>query len=129
MRVILVLLCILLPGFTTTGAASTPAPAPPMGWNSWDAFGLTIDEADFKATAGQLAKLRSSAWSYAIIDEGWYMANPSGDNLANRQYILDGHGLLAPAPARFPSATDDRGFEPLGKWVHAHGLKFGLHIV
>lgn len=27
------------------------APTPPMGWNSWDSFGLTIDEANFKANA------------------------------------------------------------------------------
>ena len=29
-----------------------------MGWNSWDAYGLTIDEADFKANAAVLAKYK-----------------------------------------------------------------------
>jgi len=109
--------------------AQDPAPTPPMGWNSWDAFGLTLNEADFKANAGQLAQLRAYGWRYAVIDEGWYMANPFGDKLQNRQYVLDDHGLLVPAPARFPSSAHRRGFEPLAKWVHAQGLKFGLHIV
>jgi hypothetical protein len=26
------------------------APSPPMGWNSWDSYGFTIDEADYRAT-------------------------------------------------------------------------------
>ena len=100
-----------------------------MGWNSWDSFGLTINEADFKANAEVLARLRSYGWVYAVIDEGWYMGNPFGDKLQNRQYSLDTHGLLIPATARFPSSTGDRGFKPLADWVHAQGLKFGLHIV
>jgi len=100
-----------------------------MGWNSWDSFGLTIDEADFKANTLELARLRSYGWRYAVIDEGWYMANPFGDKLQNRQYVLDAHGLLIPAPARFPSSRATGGFKPLADWVHAQGLKFGLHIV
>ncbi|HEY6926615.1 MAG TPA: glycoside hydrolase family 27 protein [Steroidobacteraceae bacterium] len=105
------------------------APSPPMGWNSWDSYGLTIDEAAFKANAQELAKLRPYGWTYAVIDEGWYMGNPFGDKLQNRQYVLESHGLLIPAPARYPSAAGNQGFKPLGEWVHAQGLKFGLHIV
>ena len=114
---------------TTAIPASEFAPTPPMGWNSWDAFGLTIDEGDFRANALELSKLRSYGWTYAVIDEGWYMGNPFGDKLQNRQYFLDAHGRLIPAPARFPSAAGHAGFKPLADWVHAHGLKFGLHIV
>lgn len=114
-------------------ACATPAhevaPSPPMGWNSWDSFGLTIDEAAFKANAQELAKLRPYGWTYAVIDEGWYMGNPLGDKLQNRQYVLNSHGLLIPAPARYPSSAGGQGFKPLGDWLHAQGLKFGLHIV
>ena len=109
--------------------ASEVAPTPPMGWNSWDSYGLTIDEADFRANTAELAKLRSYGWTYAVVDEGWYMGNPFGDKLQNRQYFLDAHGLLIPAPARYPSSADNQGFKPLADWVHARGLKFGLHIV
>jgi hypothetical protein len=109
--------------------ARETAPTPPMGWNSWDSYGFTIDEAEFKANALELAKLHAHGWTYAVIDEGWYMGNPFGDKLQTRQYLLDGHGLLIPVPARFPSAMGKRGFKPLADWVHARGLKFGLHIV
>jgi hypothetical protein len=109
--------------------AGEVAPTPPMGWNSWDSFGFTIDETDFKANAAELAKLRAYGWTYAVIDEGWYMGNPSGSKLQERQYLMDGHGLLIPAPGRFPSSADGQGFKPLADWVHARKLKFGLHIV
>jgi len=32
------------------------AGTPPMGWNSWDAYGLTITEAEYKANADWMAK-------------------------------------------------------------------------
>src|ERR1017187_9084173 len=35
--------------------AQNLAPTPPMGWNSWDAYGLTIDEADYEANVTVLA--------------------------------------------------------------------------
>ena len=31
--------------------------------------------------------------------------------------------------ARFPSSAGGAGFKPLADWVHAQGLKFGIHIV
>jgi len=100
-----------------------------MGWNSWDAYGLTINEADFKANAAVLAQLRKFGWTYAVIDEGWYMGNPSGNKLEQRDYQLDAHGLLVPAINRFPSSKGAAGLEPLAAWTHARGLKFGIHIV
>jgi hypothetical protein len=100
-----------------------------MGWNSWDSYGFTIDENEFKANAAVLASLKPYGWTYAVIDEGWYMGNPFGDKLAARAYRLDGFGRLIPDPARFLSSVDGAGFKPLADWLHAQGLKFGLHIV
>ncbi len=100
-----------------------------MGWNSWDAYGFTINEADFKANASVLASVKQFGWQYAVIDEGWYMENPLGKNLAERKYLLNGNGLLIPVASRFPDAADGAGFKPLADWVHAQGLKFGIHIV
>ena len=105
------------------------APTPPMGWNSWDAYGLTIDEAAFKANVEVLKGLKPLGWTYAVIDEGWYMDDPFGAKLAERKYRLDAHGLLIPSPGRFPSAADGAGLKPLGDFVHAEGLKFGVHVV
>ncbi|QRN55564.1 glycoside hydrolase family 27 protein [Dyella caseinilytica] len=122
------LLPILLAAATSAGAQEI-ALTPPMGWNSWDSYGLTIDEGDFKANAVELAKLHAYGWTYAVIDEGWYMGNPFGDTLQHRNYAMDGNGLLIPAPKRFPSSADGQGFKPIADWVHAQGLKFGIHIV
>ena len=121
----------LLAGAAATAAptARSLAPTPPMGWNSWDAYGFTLNEAQFKANASVLAGFKAYGWRYAVIDEGWYMQNPLGEHLADRRYSLDGHGLLTPDPARFPSAAGGAGFKPLADWAHAQGLKFGLHIV
>jgi hypothetical protein len=109
--------------------AQTPAPTPPMGWNSWDAYGLTIDEADFRANATVLAGMKQYGWTYAVIDEGWYMADPFAAKLAERKYLWDANGILIPVEARFPSSAGGAGFKPLADWVHAQGLKFGIHIV
>jgi alpha-galactosidase len=100
-----------------------------MGWNSWDAYGFTIDEADFKANATVLAGLQRYGWQYAVIDEGWYMTDPFGKDVAARKYIWDQNGVLIPDSARFPDAANGVGFKPLADWVHAQGLKFGIHIV
>jgi hypothetical protein len=105
------------------------ATTPPMGWNSWDAYGFTIDEAGFKANATVLATFASLGWQYAIIDEGWYMKDPFGKDLQGRDYQLDAHGRLVPAVERFPSARAAGGLRPLADWTHRHGLKFGIHIV
>jgi alpha-galactosidase len=109
--------------------AETLSSTPPMGWNSWDAYGLTIGETDFKANASVLAGLKPLGWTYAVIDEGWYMNNPFVEKLDARDYQVDVHGLLIPAVNRFPSAANGAGFKPLADWIHAQGLKFGIHIV
>jgi alpha-galactosidase len=120
---------LLIFGVWVEGARAEPTSTPPMGWNSWDAYGLTIDEAQFKANATVLAGLKALGWRYAVIDEGWYMANPAGAKLADRRYQLDGHGLLIPDQARFPSMRRGEGFKALAEWTHDQGLLFGIHIV
>jgi alpha-galactosidase len=105
------------------------APTPPMGWNSWDAYGLTIDEADFKANALVLAGIKQYGWQYAVIDEGWYMEDPFGGTPEKEKFHLDANGRLNPALNRFPDAVDGAGMKPLSDWVHAQGLKFGIHLL
>jgi len=100
-----------------------------MGWNSWDSYGFTIDEEQFKANATVMASLEQYGWKYVVIDEGWYMTNPAGRGLEDRKYVWDDNGLLIPDRARYPSAANGAGFKPLADWVHAQGLKFGIHIL
>jgi alpha-galactosidase len=128
----LLALTITFAGFAHELAAqqTTLAATPPMGWNSWDSYGLTIDESEFKANEDWLAKnLKQYGWQYAVIDEGWYLANPRSQGKPAWQYILDDHGRYLPAPNRFPSATGGRGLKPVADYAHSLGLKFGIHII
>jgi hypothetical protein len=110
-------------------AAPQVAATPPMGWNSWDAYGLTIDEAQFRDNVKVLASMKQYGWQYAVIDEGWYMRDPFGATTEAQKYLYDENGLLLPVEARFPSSANNAGFRPLADWVHGQGLKFGIHIV
>jgi alpha-galactosidase len=107
------------------------AETPPMGWNSWDSYGTTIKEADFKANAEWLAShLKSFGWQYAVVDMEWFVTNPTPEgNSKTSQYSLDDHGRYIPPVSRFPSAANGAGFKPLSDYTHSLGLKFGIHIL
>jgi alpha-galactosidase len=120
-----------------------------MGWNSWDAYGLTITEAQFRANVAVLReKLLPFGWRYAVIDEGWFLRNPQDRSTPEKLiYQIDWNGRYVPVPDRFPSAATEGSrqiyapgnkvaatiqlttFKPLADWVHAQGLLFGIHIV
>lgn len=114
-------------------SASSPktqiAATPPMGWNSWDSYGFTIDEGAFRANSKVLERMRPLGWTYAVIDMGWYMSDPFGANLEARGYVFDGFGRLIPDTKRFPSAANGQGFRLLSNALHAKDLKFGIHIM
>lgn len=123
-----------------------------MGWNSWDSYGLSITEPQFRANVDVMTKkLKSFGWQYAVIDEGWFFENPQDRSTpAKLHYAIDPYGRYVPVPARFPSAgktpsrqpassttgvfllpatIEETSFATLGAWVHAQGLQFGIHIV
>ena len=111
------------------------AATPPMGWNSWDAYGLTINEDQFKANAQVLAQYKDYGWKYAVIDEGWFLENPqNADKPETLKYSIDAYGRVTPATNRFPSAAGDgmhsgAGFKTIADYTHSLGLKFGIHII
>jgi alpha-galactosidase len=76
-----------------------------------------------------LSSLKKHGWQYAVVDMGWYMADPNGKDRAARDFQIDPNGRLIPALDRFPSAAGGAGFQPLADWVHSQGLKFGIHIM
>jgi len=113
-------------------APSTPvaAPTPPMGWNSWDAYAQNITEAQVRENAEFVAKnLKQYGWDYIVIDEGWYLPDPGPSTQVNKGFVMDTEGRFLPSVSRFPSAANNAGFKPLGDWLHAAGLKFGIHIL
>src|SRR3954454_3013291 len=114
---------------STASVAQLIAPTPPMGWNSWDAYGLTIDETQYRDNVKVLAGIKQYGWQYAVIDEGWYAQDAFAEKVEARKYVWDANGNLMPAVNRFPSAASGAGVKPLADWVHAQGLKFGIHIL
>ena len=119
------------PGPLASATAEALAPTPPMGWNSWDSFGTTITEPDFKANAQWFAEhLKSFAWQYVVVDMEWFVTNPTPEgNSKTSHYSMDDHGRYTPAILRFPSSANNTGFKPLAAYAHSLGLKFGIHIL
>ncbi|HWB28328.1 MAG TPA: putative Ig domain-containing protein [Chitinophagaceae bacterium] len=83
---------------------------PPMGWNSWNCWGLSVSEEKVKSSAQALIDkgLIDHGWTYMNIDDGWEQPKRAAD------------GTIIPN-AKFP---DMKG---LGDWLHARGLKFGIY--
>jgi alpha-galactosidase len=106
------------------------AATPPMGWNSWDSYGLTITETQFRANVDAMVKrLKPAGYEYAVVDEGWYLSNPQKAKGEEFVYRMNANGQYEPAVERFESAVGDAGFKPVADYVHAQGLKFGIHII
>lgn len=108
------------------------AQTPPMGWNSWDCYGPTVEEHEVKANADYMAKeLKQHGWEYIIVDIRWFVENDKagGYNQTDPRYVIDQYGRYQPAVNRFPSAKDNKGFKELADYVHGKGLKFGIHIM
>jgi alpha-galactosidase len=148
-----IVLCLVLGGFCRSGRTSEPTTAapfrpalsppqngddpdllartPPMGWNSWDSYGTTINEADFRTNAQWFARhLKRFGWQYVVIDAEWFVANPTpAGSSKDSKFILDAFGRHTPAPQRFPSSANNAGFGPLAAYIHSLGLKFGIHIL
>ena len=114
--------------------AASPAPLaqrPPMGWNSWNSFAGTIDEAQALETAAIMRdRLLPFGYDVFTVDIQWYEPEASGYVYNDAPVpALDGWGRLVPAPNRFPSAAGGEGFAPLAARIHAMGMKFGIHVM
>ena len=89
---------------------------PPMGWNSWNCWGLTVDAGKVVDAAKGFvhAGLKDHGWTYINVDDGWEI---KGDS---------------PAPKRDPVGkilTNEKfpDMKALGDSIHALGLKFGIY--
>lgn len=112
------------------------ASTPPMGWNSYDAWGSSVTEDETLANARFMRDhLLAHGWKYIVIDARWYdSVSPYDDRNFTRErsgakLFADEYGRMIPATNRFPSAADGHGFKPLADEIHAMGLKFGFHMM
>ena len=127
--VIAAFLAVSVPGSPARRDMSIMVQTPPMGWNSWDSWGLTIDEQQFRLSVTWFRdNLQRFGWQYVVIDEGWFAEHPENP-AGHMDYTMSDDGRYLPAVNRFPSAANGKGFRPLADWVHSLGLKFGIHIV
>jgi len=120
-----------------------PAPTPPMGWNSYNCYGASVEESEVKANADYMAaRLKKHGWQYVVVDFCWSYPHPPGssqsqppqfrtvmDNAPVPWLGMDEFGRLLPDVRKFPSARDGAGFKSLADYVHSLGLKFGIHIM
>eukprot|EP00887_Chlorella_sp_A99_P006558 scaffold3.g6558.t1 len=81
------------------GAGQRPGAPPPLGWNSWNTFGPSIDEQLIKDTADLMVSLglRDAGYEYLILDDAWSERNRTPD------------GKLVGNYARFPSGMKALG--------------------
>lgn len=131
------------------------AAVPPMGWNSYTCYGITVREDEVRRNAAHMARhLAPHGWEYVVIDGMWYQdAGPlAGEAPWEPEFVcrlqdephralyceprieplplrLDANGRLWPDLRRFPSSAGEAGFKPLADFIHGLGLKFGLHIM
>lgn len=108
------------------------AQTPPMGWNSWDAYGPTVTETEVKANADYMAaNLKKLGWEYIVVDIRWFVENDKagGYNQTDPIYAMDQYGRYQPSIKKFPSSANGKGFKALADYIHSKGLKFGIHIM
>ena len=82
---------------------------PPLGWNSWNCWGLSVSDEKVRQSALQMkaSGLIDHGWSYINIDDGWeYMHDKDGKILTN---------------SKFPNMYT------LCSYVHSLGLKIGIY--
>ncbi len=89
---------------------------PPMGWNSWNAWGTAVDAEKVKDSARVYVDkgLRDHGWTYINIDDGWEI--PKDDPRPKRSQ----DGTIV-TNEKFPD------MRALADAIHALGLKFGLY--
>ena len=83
---------------------------PPLGWNSWNCWGLSVSQEKVMSSAAAIIDkgLADYGYSYINIDDAWQADDRAPD------------GTIVPNE-KFP---DMKG---LGEWLHSNGLKFGIY--
>lgn len=104
---------------------------PPCGWNSYDSYGVAINEAEALANLELfIRRLKPHGYEYFCLDACWYADGDAIQGLALdevgqfRNMHIDEYGRFIPSPERFP-----RGLRTLADRCHEAGVKFGLHVM
>ncbi|CAN5589315.1 NPCBM/NEW2 domain-containing protein [soil metagenome] len=85
------------------------AQTPPMGWNSWNIWGTSVDAEKIRAAADALVSSGLAAHGYAFIniDDAWEGTRDQNGNIQTNEKFGD--------------------MKALADYVHAKGLKLGIY--
>jgi len=88
---------------------------PPMGWNSWNCWGLSVTQENVLATAKAFRDkgLIRHGWTFVNIDDGWEIPK-------DQEPKRDATGTIL-TNEKFPD------MKSLGDSIHAMGLKLGIY--
>lgn len=94
---------------TIVGGEDKLALTPPMGWNSWNVWGLEVDDAKVRAAADYMVAsgLAAHGYQYINVDDAW-----EADRGADGEILCN---------EKFPD------MKALGDYIHSKGLKFGIY--
>lgn len=97
-------------GLTIVAGDHQLALTPPMGWNSWYAYGVGVNDQNIRDAAEGLVEtgLAAHGYQYVCIDDCW------GDK-------RDSNGTVQLVPKKF------KDMKALADFVHAKGLRFGIY--
>lgn len=104
---------------------------PPMGWNSFDSYGVYLHhEAAVRNIDEMAARYLQFGYLYYTIDAGWYgeyKLKPGTiypNEFQAQNLRIDEFGIPMPSKTYFPN-----GLKVLADRAHTKGLKFGIHIM
>jgi alpha-galactosidase len=86
---------------------------PPMGWNSWNCWGLSVSDEKVRSSAKAMIDkgLIDHGWNYINIDDGWELVHEGWDG--NYGKMLTNN--------KFPDMNKLSGY------LHSQGLKLGIY--
>ncbi|UXX80966.1 glycoside hydrolase family 27 protein [Reichenbachiella carrageenanivorans] len=107
------------------------AQTPPMGWNSFDSYGVYLHEkAAMENLEAMATKLKPFGYEYFVIDNGWFgeyeLAEGSICSVEKHasDVNINEYGILQPSNTYFPN-----GIKRIADRAHELGLKFGVHLM
>lgn len=82
---------------------------PPMGWNSWNVWGLSVSDKKVRLAADAFvsSSLAGHGWTYINIDDGWEDSHDKNGNIIPNYKFPDMKGMCS--------------------YVHSLGLKVGIY--
>lgn len=91
------------------GGPNKLALTPPMGWNSWNVWGLAVSDDKVKAAADAMVDsgLAAHGFQYINIDDGWENGRDADGKIRTNE--------------KFPD------MKALSDYTHARGLKLGIY--